>query len=163
RKNLIILVMRILKTTILCAFFLGIFSYVSAQSSYHASLDGWLVDINKAYEVSQKTGKPILANFTGTDWCPWCKRLRRNVFVKDDFKKWAKENVVLLELDFPRRKKIPQEIREQNAQLARTFKVRGYPTVWVFNLDKDDQGKFQIEALGRTGFTKTSEKFISDV
>lgn len=134
-----------------------------AQNEYKASVDGWLVNIDKAYEVSQKTGKPILANFTGTDWCPPCKRLKRDVFEKDGFDEWAKENVVLLELDFPRRTQLPNEIRQQNFKLQQAFKVSGYPTIWVFDLGKDESGEFQITPLGRTGYTRTVDKFTSDV
>ena len=105
-----------------------------------------------------------MANFTGSDWCGWCKRLSAAVFVKPEFKKWADDNVVLLELDFPRRKKLPDEIMQQNAGLQRAFKVRGYPTIWVFDLDKDPQTQqYSIHALGKTGYTKTVEEFTAGV
>jgi protein disulfide-isomerase len=89
--------------------------------------------------------------------------LKRDVFTKEGFDEWAEENVVLLELDFPRNKKIPREIKVQNSNLHRSFKVRGYPTVWVFDLGKDDSGEYQITPLGKTGYTKTLDKFTSDV
>ncbi len=139
------------------------FTAFSQTDEYKAENEGWLVKIDEAYEQSQKTGKPILANFTGSDWCGWCKRLTASVFVKDDFKKWADDNVILLELDFPKRTALPTEIKQQNAQLQQAFQVRGYPTIWVFNLNKDDQGQFQIEALGKTGYRKTVGEFTNDV
>jgi protein disulfide-isomerase len=72
--------------------------------------------------------------------------------------------VVLLELDFPRRKAVPDKIRAQNQSLQQAFQVRGYPTVWVFNLDKDEKdGKMMIEALGQTGYQPTLEEFTSGV
>ena len=136
----------------------------SQTTTYKAENEGWLVKIDEAYAESKKTGKPILANFTGSDWCGWCKRLTAAVFVKDDFKKWADENVILLELDYPRRKSLPDDIRNQNAQLQQAFKVRGFPTVWVFNLDKDaENGNFNIEGLGQTGFRKTVKEFTNDI
>lgn len=139
------------------------FSAFSQTDSYQAENEGWLVDIDEAYALSSKTGKPILANFTGSDWCGWCKRLTASVFSKKEFKTWAEKNVVLLELDFPRRKQLPEKYRNQNAQLRNAFRVSGYPTVWVFNLNKDDEGNFSIEGLGKTGYTKTAKKFTSDV
>jgi len=139
------------------------FSAFSQTDSYEAENEGWLVDIEQAYEESAETGKPILANFTGSDWCGWCKRLTKSVFSKKEFKKWAADNVVLLELDFPRRKQLPEKYRRQNAQLQQAFKISGYPTVWVFHLRKDDKGQFSIEGLGKTGYTKTAKKFTSDV
>ncbi len=131
----------------------------TSKAEYKAENEGWLVDLDEAYRLSQETGKPIMANFTGSDWCGWCKRLTASVFSKNDFKTWADENVILLELDFPKRKQLPAEIRQQNAQLQRAFNVRGYPTVWVFDLSKDAEGKYAIAALGKTGYSKTVSEF----
>lgn len=134
-----------------------------SETDYKAHADGWMVDINKAYEVSKKTGKPIMANFTGSDWCGWCKKLKYEVFDKPEFKTWAEKNVVLVELDFPRRFQIPQKYKEQNQGLQQAFKVSGYPTIWVFNLGKDDKGQFTIDALGKTGYVKGVPAFTSGV
>jgi len=133
-------------------------SYVIAQNgvvkqTYKAHADGWLVDVNEAYALSKKTGKPILANFTGTDWCGWCIKLKAEVFDKPEFKEWAKKNVVLLEVDFPRKKQLPEEIRQQNAGLQQAFQVQGYPTIWVFDMSKDPKtNQYGIDALGKTGY-----------
>lgn len=135
----------------------------SQEEEYKAENAGWLVNIDEAYEVSQKTGKPILANFTGSDWCGWCKKLTSAVFTKPEFIDWAEKNVVLLELDFPRRKKVPQEIQQQNASLQQAFKVQGYPSVWVFHLTKDEKKGYQIDALGKTGYRPSAEEFIQDI
>lgn len=139
------------------------FAQSAAATPYAAENEGWLVSLDEAYALHQKTGKPILANFTGSDWCGWCKRLTSSVFVKDDFKTWADKNVILLELDFPRRKKLPQNIQQQNAGLQRAFGVRGYPSIWVFDLGKDAEGQYSIEALGKTGYRKTVGEFVGDV
>ncbi len=135
----------------------------SFAQEYSAKNEGWYVELEKAYAEAEKTGKPILANFTGSDWCGWCKRLDKSVFHQPGFEKWADDTVVLLELDFPRRFKIPKDISDQNRGLQQAFGVRGYPTIWVFDLDKDDAGKFQIKALGKTGYTKTLGEFQDTV
>lgn len=115
----------------------------------------WLVSVDEAYKESKKTNKPILANFTGSDWCGWCKKLRAEVFVHPEFKKWADENVVLLELDFPRRKQLPDQQKMQNQQLQQVFQVRGFPTIWLFGLEKPDgQDKFSIIGYGKTGYVR---------
>lgn len=148
----------------LLALFVLIASISYAQTStYKAENDGWLVNVDEAYALSQKTGKPIMANFTGSDWCGWCKRLTKSVFIKDDFKTWAEKNVVLLELDFPRRKQIPQEIKQQNANLQKAFGIRGYPTIYVFDLEKKANGEFAINALGKTGYKKTVKEFTDGI
>jgi protein disulfide-isomerase len=106
--------------------------------------------------VSKKTKKPVFAFFTGSDWCGWCHRLEAAVFQKPGFKAWAAKNVVLLELDFPRNKKLPEALVEQNNGLQQFFQVRGYPTIWLFNLDKDNTTKkFNISALGSLGYPES--------
>lgn len=125
---------------------------------------GWLTSIDDAFAKSKKTGKPIMANFTGSDWCGWCHKLSAAVFTQEEFKKWAAKNVILLELDYPRRKVLPDAIRAQNANLQQAFKVSGYPTIWVFDLDKDTKtNQYNIRALGKTGYTPTVQEFVSGV
>ena len=136
---------------------------LSAQSDYEAENEGWLISLDEAYELSQETGKPIMANFTGSDWCGWCKRLTATVFSQDEFQTWADDNVVLLELDYPRRKSVPEDIKSQNAGLQQAFKIRGFPSVWVFDLDKDDAGKFNINAYGKTGYKASVAEFTAEV
>ena len=53
----------------------------AAEQKYKASMNGWEVNLDAAQAISIKTGKPILANFTGTDWCGWCIRLKKEVFL----------------------------------------------------------------------------------
>ena len=89
--------------------------------------------------------------FTGSDWCGWCIRLQKEVFKTPEFEKWAKKNVVLVELDFPRRTAQDPAIQKQNAELQQTFAVQGYPTVWFVNASKKD-GKINLEKLGSTGY-----------
>lgn len=135
-----------------------------APTEYASKKEGWLVDLDEAYEISTKTGKPILANFTGSDWCGWCKRLDADVFSKPDFQEWAKKNVVLLELDFPRRFQIPAKNRQQNAAMQQALKITGYPTIWVLTLTKDEaKGTFQVNPMGKTGYNPSSAEFIAIV
>lgn len=144
--------------------FFGSPAPVVAQEAYSAANEGWMVSVEKAHEESVRTGKPIMANFTGSDWCGWCKRLTASVFSKKEFKDWADENVVLLELDFPRRMKLPEEIEQQNYSLQKAFKVSGYPTVWVFYLrENKENGQMNIVPVGRTGYKSSAKEFIDDV
>ncbi|MBP6557738.1 MAG: thioredoxin family protein [Flavobacterium sp.] len=111
----------------------------------------WQTDINKAMEISKKTKKPLMLFFTGSDWCGWCIRLQKEVLKTPEFAKWAKENVVLVELDFPRRTAQQPEIQKQNMELQQALGVRGYPMVWFVNATKKD-GKINLEQLGSTGY-----------
>ena len=135
-----------------------------SQNDYKASMEGWEVDLNEAYKKSVEKGVPIMANFTGTDWCGWCIRLKKSVFTTDAFKKWANENVILLEVDFPRRFKLPAAIANQNAGLQQAFQVRGYPTIFVFNMFPDkNTGKVNLQSLARTSYKATPAEFIDDL
>ncbi|WP_295334649.1 thioredoxin family protein [Flavobacterium sp.] len=111
----------------------------------------WQTDINKAMEISKKTKKPLLLFFTGSDWCGWCIRLQKEVLKTPEFAKWAKDKVVLVELDFPRRAQQSPELVKQNMELQQVLGVRGYPTVWFVNASKKD-GKVNLEQIGSTGY-----------
>lgn len=125
----------------------------SAEENELRKNGAWYLYVEDAYAESANTGKPILANFTGSDWCGWCIRLKNEVFKTDKFLAWAEENVVLLELDFPRKKTMSEELRVQNSSLAQAFQITGYPTIWIFNLSFNETDKqFKIEALGKTGY-----------
>ncbi|GAB1855428.1 hypothetical protein MHTCC0001_02620 [Flavobacteriaceae bacterium MHTCC 0001] len=121
---------------------------VNAQDQF------WHTDMTKASETAIEKNKPLLMFFTGSDWCGWCIRLQKEVFKTSDFKKWADENVVLVELDFPRRKKLDQNIQIQNYQLQHLFKVKGYPTVVFANPEKKEDSKMNLNHLGSTGYIK---------
>ena len=112
----------------------------------------WHTDMEKAIEISQKTNKPMLLFFTGSDWCGWCKKLVREVYKKPEFIKWAQKNVVLVDIDFPKRTQLPAKLQEQNRTLAQMFGVRGYPTVWFVKPTKSSDGKVNLEKLGKTGY-----------
>jgi protein disulfide-isomerase len=111
----------------------------------------WQTDMNKALEISKKSKKPLFLFFTGSDWCGWCIRLQKEVFKTPEFAKWAKDNVILVELDFPRSTPQQPEIKKQNAELQQIFAVQGYPTVWFVRGSKKD-GKINLEKLGSTGY-----------
>jgi len=124
-----------------------------------ASTLNWYSDVMKANEVSQTSGKPIFAFFTGSDWCPWCKKIQQDVFTKPGFIKWAQEHVVLLEVDFPRNKDQSQELENQNRFLQQAFQVQGFPTVVLFFLTKKPgDSKYTLESLGTLGYPGSTEK-----
>lgn len=117
----------------------------------------WLTDHEKAMTLAKTSGKPILANFTGSDWCQYCAIQDREVFRSEPFASWAKKNVVLLELDFPRRRQQPQALRMQNEQLAEKFALEDFPTVIFMNEAGEELGRFPDYVPGR-GAAKWIEK-----
>lgn len=111
----------------------------------------WSTSYAKSLKKAKDEGKPILANFTGSDWCGWCIKLESEVFSKKEFNTWAKDQVVLLKLDFPRQKKISSTLRKQNSGLAKKFGVRGYPSILFIDPNTE-------ESIGKSGYQKGGPK-----
>jgi len=88
--------------------------------------------------------QPIFAFFTGSDWCGWCKKLNSEVLETKEFKKFAEDNLILFEADYPHEKKQSSKVKQQNEALAAKYKITGFPTVFLL----DDEGK----VLGQTGY-----------
>ncbi len=146
-----------MKKTIYLLFILGCLSL-----SASAQKITWHTDMGKASEIAIEENKPLLMFFTGSDWCGWCIKLQKEVLKTSDFETWAKDNVVLVELDFPRRTKLDKQTQIQNYQLQNLFKVRGYPTVVFANPEKQDDGKMNLQHLGSTGFVRGgAEKWLA--
>lgn len=112
----------------------------------------WHTNLKEAIEVSNKESKPLFLFFTGSDWCGWCIRLQNEVFRTPEFISWAKEKVILVELDFPRKNAQSDEIKKQNMELQQFFAVRGYPTVWFAKPGVAADSKITFEQLGTTGY-----------
>jgi len=124
--------------------------------------EGWLTSYNEAVSQAKKTGKPIMVDFTGSDWCGWCIRLHGEVFDKPEFKKWAAKNVVLLELDYPHQKPQPKALKEQNDKLMRKYGsvVEGFPTVLFIEADGSVFGKYGYDAGGPENWTKMASRLL---
>ena len=136
---------------------------VAGFSLTTAADEGWLVDFEKAKAQAAQEGKVLLMEFTGSDWCPPCKALHRNVLVKDVFKKEMPKHFVLLKLDSPRdkSKQTPAEIA-QYKKLSAEYKVTGVPSIFLTNSKGEpfykssgyggQQAKEWVEAMvGRAG------------
>ena len=113
----------------------------------------WHDSFENALQASRDTGRPILADFTGSDWCTWCIKLKKDVFETSEFKEWARENVILLELDYPKRAMQSTAIRKQNKALSDRYNISVYPTV----LFLDSEG----EVLGKLGHMQQPSDWIA--
>ena len=111
----------------------------------------WETNVTKAMAISNETKKPLLLFFTGSDWCGWCIRLQKEVLKTPEFATWAKENVVLVELDYPRRALQTPEIKKQNEELQMAFGIQGFPTIILANATAKE-GKVNFEGIGSTGY-----------
>jgi len=118
----------------------------------------WQTNVQEAIEISKETGKPIFAFFTGKEWCSWCKKLENKILSKEAFITYAKENLILLELDFPRgRRDLPTE----QINLARKFRIQGYPTVILMDAETNLLGKTGFENMTPQQYVENVQKMIS--
>lgn len=122
-----------------------------------AELGKWTSDAPAAQELAKTTGKPLFIQFTGSDWCGWCKLMDGKVFSTTEWADYAKDNLVLLYIDFPRGKQQSKELKEQNDKLAEQYGIGGFPTYIIL----DAQGK----QLGQLGASQdaTPQGFIDQV
>ena len=93
----------------------------------------WGTNYEEALNKARIEGKAVLAEFTGSDWCYYCKRLRQEVLDSPDFAAWAEENFVLLEIDLPQHTDIGIELLTQNQMLRSKYQIDGYPTLLVLD------------------------------
>ena len=118
----------------------------------------WETDLPQAQAAAKAANKSVLLDFTGSDWCGWCIKLKAEVFSKSEFVEYAKKNIVLVEVDFPRKKKLNATQKKANDALAAKYKIEGYPTVIVLNSEGKKVGELGYQAGGPTAFIASLEK-----
>lgn len=133
---------------------------VALAASGAAAASGWDEDYDKALERAAKEGKYVLVDFSGSDWCGWCIKLDQEVFSKQAFKDYAKENLVLVLLDFPRQKSQSKSVQERNQALMRKYGVRGFPTVLVLNPKGEVAGRTGYKPGGPEAYVKHLKEII---
>jgi protein disulfide-isomerase len=118
----------------------------------------WLTDFEQAKQQAKTGHKLLLIDFTGSDWCGWCIRLRREVFSKPEFEEYANKNLILLEVDFPRAKEQTNSLRLQNQNLAQHYNIEGFPTIIVLNGEGKQVGVLGYMQGGAAAFISELEK-----
>lgn len=100
----------------------------------------WLTDFAAAQRQAKAARKSMLLDFTGSDWCPWCMKLDREILATPGFREFADQHLVLVKVDFPIHHPQSAADQAQNAQLATQFQVEGYPTLVVLNPAGQESG-----------------------
>jgi thioredoxin-related protein len=130
-------------------------AFITATARAEAS---WLTDYEQAKQQAKNNHKLLLIDFTGSDWCGWCIRLRREVFSKPEFQQYANKNLVLMEVDFPRGKEQTRDVRMQNQNLAMQYNIEGFPTIVVLNGEGRQVGLLGYMEGGVAAFISELEK-----
>lgn len=121
-----------------------------AASAVDADIDGatagkWTMDLDAAKKLAAEKDLPILLNFSGSDWCRWCKIMENNVFSKEEWSEYAQQSLVMVLLDFPRDKTlVPEKYKKRNEELNDKYGVRGFPTFVIL----DSDGTTELGRLG---------------
>ena len=148
----------IVKVIILLAFVSTIVFAISStgnKKSSKAELK-WNEKLESAITIAKKENKPILVDFTGSDWCVWCKRLSNEVFTQKEFIDYANKNLVLVKFDFPQNVKQSQETQYYNRQMAQKFGIQGFPTIILL----DSNGK----VINYTGYQEGgAEAYVNHI
>jgi len=129
-----------------------------------ATIDGaemgkWTMDLVAAKKLAAEKKVPILLDFSGSDWCGWCKLMEKNVFTQPAWKAYAKENLVMVLLDFPKDKSlVPEKYVARNDELRNKYSIQGFPTFIVL----DDDGQTELGRIS-AGQSKTPESVIGEL
>lgn len=104
----------------------------------------WTMDYDAGLKLAKDKKLPVLINFTGSDWCGWCRKMQIDVFSKKGWQDYAERNLVLITIDFPKDKAtVPEKYKKRNKQLSDKFGVKGYPSYIIL----DDDGKTRLGKL----------------
>ena len=141
----------------LTQFLLAAIAGVSIISAQAEELK-WHTDLAKAQAEAKAEKKLVMLDFTGSDWCGWCIRLNKEVFSKPEFVEFAKKNLVLVEVDFPRKKELSAEQKKANLELQNKYQIQGYPTLIVLDADGNKVGQLGYVAGGPTAWIEKFEK-----
>jgi len=124
----------------------------------------WQTDFAAAKAKAKAENKLLLVDFTGSEWCGWCKKLVAEVFSKDAFKTAAPKKFVLVELDYPMSpasiKKQSAELRKQNKELLKQYRVQGYPSILLMEADGKVIAHTGYQPGGPEEYVKHLAKFI---
>ena len=98
-----------------------------------AGVIDWETDFRLALTKAEENSKYLLLNFSGSDWCVYCKKLDKEVFNNKDFQEYARDNFICVILDFPLNKPQDRKLKDQNKSLVEKYRVRGYPTIVILS------------------------------
>lgn len=119
--------------------------------SFSATGQEWITNFEAAKKIANEQNRPIVLVFQGSDWCAPCIKLDREIWSTDIFKSYAKDHFVMLQADFPKKKKnsLPTELQNRNNLLAERYNSQG---IFPFVVLLDSKGN----VLGKTGYLKTT-------
>ena len=140
----------------------SILAIICMVSLAYAEDLNWHTNYNEALDKAVIGNKFVLADFTGSDWCPWCIKLDKEVFSTPEFATYAKDNLILFKADFPRTKDISAEIKDQNIRLMDKYGVMGFPTILILDKHGETVTTMGYEQGGPLPYIASIKKAIAE-
>ncbi|MDY0152713.1 MAG: thioredoxin family protein [Candidatus Cloacimonas sp.] len=134
-------------------------SFDDAMATYQGGT--WLTDYDSALANAKELNRPILVNFTGSDWCSWCMKLADEVFTQKSFNDYAAKNLILLKIDFPSKIAQTAELKAANDKLAKKFSVMGYPTIVILDPSGTEINRTGYQPGGAEAYVKHLQELIA--
>jgi thiol:disulfide interchange protein len=119
-----------------------------------AAAGRWTSDYAAALTQAKTEKRKVLLFFTGSDWCVWCKRLDKEVLSTNEFATYARDNLILVKLDFPHETPQAPQLKAQNQKLSEKYKIEGFPTIVVLNSEGKTLSTLGYEEGGATPYVK---------
>ena len=128
----------------------------------HSSTLKWTTSFDEAIATAEKQNAPIMLYFEGSDWCPWSKKLREEVFNHREFSHWTDGRLIAVHLDFPRQRALPKNLAQQNDRLLDKYRqyMTGFPTALFVRPDGKVVGKLGYVPEGRRAWIHKAQKIV---
>jgi thioredoxin-related protein len=139
---------------------LGIF--VAITLGVGAQTSTWSEDFAKSADEAKTSGKFMLLDFSGSDWCSWCKKLDKEVFGQNDFKEYAAAHLVTVLIDSPRSRTLNKETLQQNERLMQKYGIQGFPTIILLSPEGDMAGQTGYQYGGAEKYVAHLKEIIAD-
>ena len=125
----------------------GVVAFLAAMLFWqvNAAAADWLTDLPQAEAKAKAENKIVLMDFSGSDWCPECIALKKNVFDTKKFQAYAATNLVLVDVDFPDKKPQPSNLKRANEELKDKYNVEPLPTLIVLDQNGKEMGRLTDE------------------
>lgn len=146
--------------TVLCLILATLAAAADANAAAKGTAATWTVGWKAAAAAATKAKQPILADFTGSDWCSWCIKLKKEVFSTPEFAAWATGKVVLMEVDFPQQGKLSDAQQKENQAMAEKYHIEGFPTVLILSPEGKELGRLGYKQGGAQAWTAAAQAIL---
>ncbi len=133
--------------------------------SLSTNAQDWFTSFDQALSLAKESDRNILMVFEGSDWCAPCRKLEKKILKKEAFLNFAAQELILLKVDFPRKKKnqLSQEQQTHNNALAEEFNPQAiFPTVVLIDHQKNELGRLGYEKISVEQYIEKLKSIISE-